>query len=184
MRHADAGKMEAPLPARVEAHRCLEMLDGQIGLSSEQTKPTAPIPGERETRVERESPIHQGKRGINVLAETPEYHRRPAEHTRVVGRKTNSPPGQFDRGPAIFIFIAIVGPVVVFKINAVGSGLSKSGAVARFAHNRLFEQVKRLRDVILFVARPDRAGAQVEVVCGKIAGWPLDREAYLGGLQR
>src|SRR5262249_19173657 len=97
------------------------------------------VPGKRETRVECESPIHQGLRGINILAETPEYHRRPAEHTRVVGRKANSPPGQLDRGPVIFFFIAIIGPVVVFKINTVGSGLSKSGAVARFAHNRLLE---------------------------------------------
>src|SRR5215831_20149308 len=160
MRHADTGQMVAPLPTRVEAHRSLEMLDRQIGVSGKQAKPTAPIPSKRETRVKHQSPFDQRDGGINVLPKTTEHHRRPAEHTRVVRSEANGPPGQLDSRPAIFLFIAIVGPVVVFKIDAVGSGLSKSGTVARLARNRLFEQVECLRDLVLLVAGPDRAGAQ------------------------
>ena len=184
MRHADAGQMEAPLAARVEAHRSLEMLDRQIGISSKQAKPTAPIPGMSEARVERESSIDQREGGINVLAEAPEHDRDPADHIGVVGGEADGLPGKRDGRPAIFLFIAIVGPVEVLKIGAVASGLSKSKAIARLAGNRLSKQVERSRDMFLLVAGRDRAGAQVKVVGGEIAGRPLDREADLGGSQR
>jgi len=174
MRHADAGQMEAPLAARVEAHRSLEMLDRQIGVSSKQAKPTAPIPGMSEARVERESSIHQREGGINVLAETPEHDRDPADHSGVVRREADGLPGKRNGRQAIFLFIAIVGRVEVFEIDAVGSGLGKSEAIARLAGNRLSQQVERLRDMVLLVSGCDRAGAQVEVVGGEVAGRPLD----------
>src|SRR5215475_13527592 len=142
MRHADTGQMVAPLPTRVEAHRSLEVLDSQIGVSGKQAKPTAPIPSKRETRVEHESPIDQGEGGVNIHPETPEHDRRPAEHTWVVWGEADRLPGQLDSRPAIFLLGAIVGPVVVFKIDAVGSGLGQKGAVTRLARNRLPEQVE------------------------------------------
>ena len=174
MSHANTGQMVAPLPTRVEAHRSLEVLNSQIGVSCKQAKPTAPIPSKRETWVEDESPIDQGEGGINILPKTSKHDRPPAEHSWVVWGEADRLPGQFDSRPAIFLFSAIVGPVIVFKIDAVGSGLSKKGAVTRLARNRLPEQVERFGDMLLLVAGPDRAGAKVKVVGGEIAGRPLD----------
>src|SRR5215469_15650195 len=144
MSMANPGQMETPLTARIETHRGLEMLNRQIGLAGKQAQPAAPIPAKGKAWIEREGAIDQGKGRIDILAETAEHYGCATKDTRVVGGDAQGLTGKINRRVPVFLFSAMIGPIVVFEVDPVGRRQGKSRTVTRLASDRLIEQVERL----------------------------------------
>src|SRR6516225_1334457 len=144
MTMANPGQVETPLTARIETHRGLEMLNRQIGLAGKQAQPAAPIPAKGKARIEHEGAIDQGKGRIDIFAETTEHYGRPTEDTRVVGGDAQGLTGKINRRAPVFLFSAMIGPIVVFEVDPVGRRHGKSRTVTGLAGDRLTEQVERL----------------------------------------
>src|SRR5215469_8135391 len=159
MSKADPSQVEASLTARIETHRGLEMLDRQIRLAGKQPQPAAPIPSIGKARIEKESAIDQGEGRIDILAETPEHYGGAAKDTRVIGGGTQGLAGKINRRTAVCRFLAIIGPVVVFKVDPVGRCHGESETIARFTGNRLLKRLERLSQILSLIGRGHRAGS-------------------------
>src|SRR6516162_6674660 len=144
MTMANPRQMETPLTTGIETHRGLEMLDRQIGLAGKQAQPAAPIPAKGKARIEHESAIDQGKGRIDILAETAEHYGCATKDTRVVGGDAQGLTGKINRRAPVFLFSAMIGPIVIFEVDPVGRRQGKSRTVTRLAGDRLIEQVERL----------------------------------------
>jgi len=65
--HADPHERVGLVLARIEAQRCLEMLNRRIGLSGPCPQPAAPLPTAGKARIELQSAVEQTNGNIDFL---------------------------------------------------------------------------------------------------------------------
>src|SRR6516164_7441146 len=100
-------RAEAPVP--------LEMVDCNIGLTGKQPQKGTPKPPVGKTRPRAERSIHQGDRGIDVLAKIAKQIGTAGKKVGVLRRDTQGAPRQIQ--PRVTVRLPVIRPAVEIELG-------------------------------------------------------------------